>query len=82
MENINLDNIPDECPSEVRDIMHEMKEIFNTKKQMLESEYAAIVNVNVTPTDVIEAIKQSKYSSILFAIYRGKPYDKMIWKLE
>ena len=48
---------------------------------MLQSEYADIVKVNVSTRDVIEAIKQSDYSSILFAIYRGKPYDKLIWKL-
>ena len=81
MENINLANIPDECHPEVREIMHEMEEIFNIKKHMLESEYADIVKVNVSTRDVIEAIKQSDYSSILFAIYRGKPYDKLIWKL-
>ena len=81
MENINLANIPDECHSEVREIMHEMEEIFNIKKHRLQSEYADIVKVNASTRDVIEAIKQSDYSSILFAIYRGKPYDKLIWKL-
>ena len=46
MERINLDNIPDECHSEVREIMHEMEEEFNNKKHMIESEYMNIVKVN------------------------------------
>jgi len=48
---------------------------------MLEIEYADTVAINDSARDVIEAIKQSDYSSILFAMYRGKPYDKLIWKL-
>ena len=48
---------------------------------MLESEYTDIIKVNASARDVAEAIKQSEYPSILFAMYRGKPYDKMIWKL-
>ena len=48
---------------------------------MIESVQADIVKVNDSGRDVIEAIKQSDYASILFAMYRGKPYDKLIWKL-
>ena len=81
MEHINLDNILDECHSEVREIMHEMEEIFNIKKHRLQSEYADIVKVNASTRDVAKAIKQSQYSSILFAMYRGKPIDKLIWRL-
>ena len=81
MENINLDNIPDESYPKVREITNEIKEIFDTKKQILESEYTDIIKVNASARDVAEAIKQSEYPSILFAMYRGKPYDKMIWKL-
>ena len=81
MERINLDNIPDECHSEVREIMHEMEEEFNNKKHMIVSEYMNIVKVNDSERDVIDAIKQSIYASILFPMYRGKPYDKLIWKL-
>ena len=69
MKNINLANIPDESYPEVREIIHEMEEVFNTKKHMLESEYVNIVKVNDSARDVIEAIKQSAYSSILF-VYR------------
>ena len=48
---------------------------------MLECEYANIVKVNDSARDVAETIRQSEYSSILFAMYRGKPYDKLIWRL-
>ena len=81
MENINLDNIPDESYSKVREITNEIEEIFKTKKQMIESEYANIVKVNDSARDIIETIEQSEYSSILFAMYKGKPYDKLIWRL-
>ena len=81
MENINLDNIPDESYPKVREITSEIEEIFNTKKQMLENVYSDIVKVNASTRDVAKAIKQSQYSSILFAMYRGKPIDKMIWRL-
>ena len=80
MEHINLDNIPDESYHEVREIIHEMEEEFNNKKHMIESVYADIVKVNDSGRDVIEAIKQSDYACILFAKYRGKSYDKLIWK--
>ena len=81
MENINLNNIPDECYPEVREIKHERKEIFNAKKHKPESEYADIVTINHSVRDVIEAIKQAEYASIFFAMYRGKPYYKLIWNL-
>ena len=48
---------------------------------MIVSEYMNIVKVNDSERDVIDAIKQSIYASILFSMYRGKPYDKLIWKL-
>ena len=78
MENINLNNIPNECYPEVREIIHEREEIFNAKKHKLESEYADIVTINYSVRDVIEAIKQSEYASIFFAMYRGKPYNKLL----
>ena len=80
MEHINLDNISDESYHEVREIIHEMEEEFNNKKHMIESVYADIVKVNDSGRDVIEAIKQSDYACILFAKYRGKSYDKLIWE--
>ena len=54
---------------------------YSTLKNKLESVYSDIVKVNASTRDVAKAIKQSQYSSILFAMYRGKPYDKMIWRL-
>ena len=81
MVHINLDNIPDESYHEVRKIIHEMEDEFNNKKHMIESVYADIIKVNDSGRDVIEAIKLKDYTSILFAMYRGKPYDKLIWKL-
>ena len=48
---------------------------------MIESVQADIVKVNDSGRDVVEAIKQSDYACILFAMYRGKSYDKLIWKI-
>ena len=56
-KNINLANIPDESYPEVREIIHEREEVFNTKKHMLESEYAHSVAINDSARDLIEGIK-------------------------
>lgn len=79
MENINLENVPDECYEEVKQIQSELEEQFKCKKQMFEEEYKDIVRES--NGDIVEAIKQSQHSSILFAIHRCKSYDKLVWKL-
>ena len=73
MESINLDNIPDECYEAVKKIKTQMEEQFQHQKSKIE-------NQNSSPRDVIEAIKQSEHSSILFAIHRKKPYNMLVWK--
>ena len=81
MESINLDNIPDECYGEVKKIKTEMEEHFQSKRMKIENQYLKIITQpNNSPRDVIEAIKQSEHSSILFAIHRKKPYDALLWK--
>ena len=67
MEHINLDNIPDESYHEVREIIYEMEEEFNNKKNMIESVYADIVKVNDSGRDVIEAIKLKDYTCIFIS---------------
>ena len=39
MEQINLENVPDECYEEVKQIQSELEEQFKCKKQKLEKEY-------------------------------------------
>ena len=81
MESINLDNIPDECYEEVKKIKTQMEEEFQCQKINIENQYRKIITHPInSPRDVIEAIKQSKHSSILFAIHRNKPYDLLVWK--
>ena len=57
-----------------------MEEQFQHQKSKIENQYLKIISQNSSPKDVIEAIKQSEYSSILFAIHRKKPYDMLVWK--
>ena len=80
MESINLDNIPDECYEGVKKIKTQMEEQFKHQKSKIENQYLKITSQNSSPKDVIEAIKQSEHSSILFAIHRKKPYDMLVWK--
>jgi hypothetical protein len=81
MESIKLDNIPDECYEEVKKIKTQMEEEFQCKRIKIENQYLKIITQqNNSPRDVIEAIKQSEHSSILFAIHRKKPYDLLVWK--
>jgi RNA ligase len=81
MESINLDNIPDECYEAVKKIKTQMEEQFQRQKSKIENQYLKITSQqNSSPRDVIEAIKQSEHSSILFAIHRKKPYDMLVWK--
>ena len=81
MENINLEHVPDECYEEVKQIQRELEEQFKCKKKMCEKEYEDIVKKSTSSRDVIEAIKQSEHSSILFAILRCKSYDLLVWRL-
>ena len=81
MKTINLDNIPDECYEEVKKIKNEMEGEFHSQRIKIEKQYLRIVTqTNISPRDIIEEIKQSEHSSILFAIHRKKPYDSLVWK--
>jgi hypothetical protein len=81
MKTINLDNIPDECYEEVKKIKNEMEDEFHSQRIKIEKQYLRIVTqTNISPRDIIEEIKQSEHSSILFAIHRKKPYDSLVWK--
>ena len=81
MKPIDLDVIPDECYEEVRTIIAEFEDQFKRKEKTIIEEYREIRSQNISSRDVIEAIKQSEHSSILFAIHRKKPYDMLVWKL-
>ena len=81
MININLDNIPDECYEEVKKIKKELEDEFHSQRMKIEKKYLRIVNqTNISIRDVIEEIKNSEHSSILFAMHRKKPYDLLVWK--
>lgn len=80
MKTINLESIPDECYDEVKAIMTEMDNQFMRKENKVLKEYLQIQKQNPTTSEMIEAIKQSQYSKILFAIHVNKPYDMLIWK--
>jgi hypothetical protein len=79
-ENINLDIIPDECYDQVIQIKSDFEEEFMCKKRKLENEYKTIVEQNYTNRDVIEAIKQSEYPSMLISIHAGIFFEKLVWK--
>ena len=81
MKPIDLDFIPDECYEEVRTIIAEIEDQFKRKEKDIIKEYKEIISQNISSRDVIESIKQSQHSKILFAIHANKPYDMLIWKL-
>ena len=81
MKPIDLDFIPDECYEEVRTIIAEFEDQFKRKEKDFIEEYKEIQSQNISSRDVIELIKQSQHSKILFAIHANKPYDMLIWKL-
>ena len=80
MQTINLDTIPDECYDEVKESINKMEELFKMKENEVLKEYVKIQEQNSTKRDLIEAIKQSQYSKILFAIHAKKKYDSLLWK--
>ena len=43
--------------------------------------YEDLQEQNTSTSDLIESIKNSQYSKILFAIHAKKSYDFLIWKL-
>ena len=80
MKTINLESIPDECYDEVKAIMNEMDNQFIGKENKVLKEYLQIQKQNPTTSEMIEAIKHSQYSKILFAVHSNKPHDMLIWK--
>ena len=81
MESVNITNIPDECYDEVKNTQIEMENEVECKRKKIENEYQSIVKKSINERDAIEAIKQSEYRSILFAIHGNKPYEMLLWKL-
>ena len=81
MKPINLDIIPDESYDEVKGIIDEMNILFKMKENEVLKEYIKIQHQNSTSREVVEAIKHSQYSKILFTLHANKPYDALIWKL-
>ena len=78
---IDLDFIPDECYEEVKTIIAELEDQFRRKEKDVIEAYREIRSQNTSSRDVIESIKHSQHSKILFAIHANKPYDMLIWKL-
>ena len=81
MQTINLNTIPDEFYDEVKETINQMEELFKMKENEVLKEYVKIREQNSTTRDLVETIKQSPLSKILFAIHSKKPYDILIWKL-
>ena len=80
MERVNLENIPDEFLLDVQMVILKMENDFNVKKIQHITEYLNIVHRSNNEMEVIEAIKLTSSPSVLFAIYREKPFDRLIWK--
>ena len=80
MKPINLNIIPDESYNEVKAIIAEMNQ-FKRNENDIMKEYGEIRSRNTSSRDIIESIKHSQYSKILFAIHVNKTYDMLIWKL-
>ena len=80
---INLSNIPDECYDDVKIIVTKMELKFKEKEIECMREYLYILEHwgVINRTDMIEAMKQSNSSAILFAMHANKRYDKLIWKM-
>ena len=69
---VNLEDIPDECYDEVKSVIAKLENQFESKENECLREYKDILKQNSTTRDVIDAIKGSKHSSILFAIHAKK----------
>ena len=80
MERVNLENIPDEFLHDVKIVILKMENDFNDKKIQHITEYLNIVHRSNNEMEVIEAIKLTSSPSVLFAMYREKPFDRLIWK--
>ena len=65
----------------MKKIKKEIEDEFHIQRIKIEKQYLRIVNqTNISIRDIIEEIKKSEHSSILFAIHRKKPYDSLVWK--
>ena len=81
MKKVDIENVPDEYYEKVKQIICDLEEEFNCVKQKFEKEYKTIMERNKTTREIIEAIKKSEHSPILFSIHGGKQYDNLVWKM-
>ena len=70
---IDLDDIPDECLDEMKIIVNEIELKCKEKEAQCLKEYVSILkHWGTNEKDLIEAIKKSNSSSIVFAIHTKK----------
>ena len=84
-ENKPFDEILDKVPDEFYDWVKETARDLTSKFENIDDGYNEVFNSIFSPTKskkdfAIEA-KRYPYSSLLFAMYDGKPTHKIIWKL-
>ena len=84
-DNKSFDEILDKVPDEFYDWVKETARDLTSKFENIDDGYNEVFNSIFSPTKskkdfAIEA-KRYPYSSLLFAMYDGKPTHKIIWKL-
>lgn len=80
-ENISIENIPDECFPDLKDMCTDIIQQFNNIKNDLLKEYDNIVHEHLQEKDIIEQIKQSANKQILFCLFRGQNFDNQVWRM-
>ena len=75
-----MENIPDDCYPDLKDMYTDVVQQFNNIKNDLLKEYANIIHGNLQEKDIIEKIKQYTNKQILFYSLRGQNCDNQVWR--
>ena len=75
IKNGGLD-VPDECLDDAKEIVNNLNMEYSNLEDEILKQYENLVDDNI-----IEKIRESMYSKIMFAMHNGKKYDKLIWNL-
>ena len=80
-KNMAMENIPDECFPDMKDMYTDVVQQFNNIKNDLLKEYDNIMHENLQEKDIIEKIKQSTNKQILFCLFREQNCDNQVWRM-
>jgi hypothetical protein len=72
-----IDNVPDEFYTWVKKIINELQAQYNTIEQACKANYKELP----TRKETALYFQTCQYQSVLFAMYTGKNYEKIIWKI-